>query len=151
MFTFHKQHALKRTFLFHGFVFVFIWGWWRNKKGATQYTRLLVGKHIPTLGLLKCYHLFAFTISCWQREPTNSGKDGWSRVSLQPSHRRMEKKLLLQRDYSKLRWMLKFLQGRCGHYSSLPPLQGISIHHFVEDYRSRSNWITHELMYNNVL
>ena len=54
------------------------------------------------------------------------------------------KKSYYCRDYSKLRWMLKFLQGRCGHYSSVPPLQRFSIHHLVEDYRSRSNGITHE-------
>ena len=61
--------------------------WWRNKKLATQYRLFLARKHIPTLGLLKCYHLFAFTISCfctntitWEKD-ARSKEQGWNHLS----------------------------------------------------------------------
>ena len=35
-----------------------------NKNPPPQYPPFLAGKHIPTLGLLECCHLFAQTVSC---------------------------------------------------------------------------------------
>ena len=59
--------------------FVFVSAWWRNKKLPPQYSLFLASKHIPTLGLLKCYHLFAFTISCQRTNTITWEKDSVSK------------------------------------------------------------------------